>query len=180
MGLIKSMGFNNRKGAIELSINTIVILILALAFLGIGLFFINRIGSEADEINLDQQKVNLIRERLENMDGKFMLANPRISVKKSEFYDVYYGIKNLGSETETFSIVAGCESSLHGADPGKVDITHFDQFDISPSHTRVQIFRIDSTKAEPDMYDCVVYVFSGDAESEDLYATEHFSLEITP
>ncbi len=123
----------NKKGAVELSINTIVILFLALAMLGVGMFMINKLREGFQKVNLEElnkDMVNLMYEQLQSGPEKLKLNNYEVTVKKGETKELYYGVKNVedieaDSSGTVFSIDVKCPLAIGVEDP--VGGSHFDE-----------------------------------------------------
>ena len=77
---------SNKKAGLEISINAIVILILAITVLGIGLAFIN--GMFQDTFNkLDKVSESIdkqMREQMEDTPGRVILQNDNIDIRKKD------------------------------------------------------------------------------------------------
>jgi hypothetical protein len=124
----------NKKGAVELSINTIVILFLALAMLGVGMFMISKLREGFESVKLDElnkDMVNLMYEKLQSGPEKLKIDNYEIKVKKGAVGELYYGVKNVedigeGSSGTVFSIDVKCPLAIGVDDPGEGG-SHFDE-----------------------------------------------------
>ncbi|MEM4396054.1 MAG: hypothetical protein QXR30_00080 [Candidatus Woesearchaeota archaeon] len=90
-----------KKGDLNMSISTIVILILAMTLLGFGLMFIrNTFSSASDQfsnVNSDVQKV--LRDRLTQGNERLVLSIDTFELKKGEKKSTEFAIRNdLGQE----------------------------------------------------------------------------------
>lgn len=95
----------NKKGAIELSIGTIVIIVLAMSMLILGLVLIKSIFSGAkynvDEMN-DKVKDEIAKLFVEDTKAVIYLPNRIAEIKQGEQWGVGFAIQNLIS-TQRFS-----------------------------------------------------------------------------
>jgi len=97
---------SNKKGALQLSINAIVVLILAITMLGLGLGFMRNIfGSATEEFQdvsgtIQKQMVDGMKETNKIVD----LSNPKIQVKPGEKETVFIAYKNEGNIPINFQI----------------------------------------------------------------------------
>lgn len=90
----------NKKGAIELSIGTIVIIVLAMSMLILGLVLIRNIftgaigTSELVDRNVKAQLNKLFNE--EDVKSVVYLPDNQAEIKKGKQYNIRFGIKNNG------------------------------------------------------------------------------------
>ncbi|MCF7860698.1 hypothetical protein K9M79_00510 [Candidatus Woesearchaeota archaeon] len=97
----------SKKGSLNLSINAIVVLILAITMLGLGLTFITKIFGQAtgglgDAFEgIDKQRV----EKLENTcDQEVCLEKSKIELQKGKETDLYILFNNALSSDVTFDL----------------------------------------------------------------------------
>ena len=96
----------NKKADLSLSINAIVVLILAITMLGLGLAFMKNIFGKATE---EFQEVGgTVRkqmiDQMKDSDKIVDLSRPQIDMKTGEKKQVYMAFKNEGSSEEEFII----------------------------------------------------------------------------
>ena len=88
-----------KRGAIELSMSTIVILVLAMSMLILGIFLINKIlGGASGTVDLIDKNVKAQINQLFNTDDRRVvvyLPGNTAEVKKGKSYNVEFGIKNV-------------------------------------------------------------------------------------
>ncbi len=102
----------NKKAAIELSINTIVILVLAMSMLILGLVLVKNLLTGAnDNVNTISDKVKDQINQLFTEDSKTIIYLPNriLKVKQDETWGIEFVIKNLiqgRSEESSFSYEA--------------------------------------------------------------------------
>src|SRR3989344_3192113 len=122
----------NKKAALELSIGTVVVLVIGMAMLILGLVLVRTIFTGA-KYNVDQINKNVeaeINKLFDEEGGKevvIYLPNQEAEIKKGKSYGVAFGIKNTirgESEASTFtyefkstSVQQGCT----GLDTTKAD-----------------------------------------------------------
>jgi hypothetical protein len=98
-----------KKGAVELSIGTIVIIVLAMSMLILGLVLVKNIF-EGSTNNVDQLN-DKVRDEIGKLFGEnkrtvIYLSNQKAPIKQGEEWGVAFGIKNLirgSSEAKQFS-----------------------------------------------------------------------------
>ncbi len=97
----------NKKGALELSINAIVIIVLALTLLGLGLTFIRNqmgdIGKTSTMVN-DQIRDQIL-EDLRTSDKRLSFPTPEIKTSSKATELISIGVKNLLDTPLTFKII---------------------------------------------------------------------------
>ncbi len=103
------MRINTKKGAIELSINTIVIIVLAMSMLILGLVLVKNIFSgQTNNVNQINDKVRDEINGLfvEDMKTIIYLSNQKAEIQQKEDWGIAFAIKNLiqgRAEDTTFS-----------------------------------------------------------------------------
>jgi hypothetical protein len=109
-----------KKGSLNLSINAIVVLIMAITLLGLGLGFMKSMfastTSQFEDIN-DDLKNTLIND-IRNTGGRIVFDKEDISAKKGDSIDVYFGLRNDLGEDNTFEIM-GSGRINNNDKPGK-------------------------------------------------------------
>jgi hypothetical protein len=104
----------NKKGSLNLSINAIVVLILAITMLGLGLAFMRNIfGSATEEFSevsgtVKKQMIDQMKESNQIVD----LSRPKVSIKPGENTQVFIGFKNDDSGVKTFTIDSASDSDV--------------------------------------------------------------------
>lgn len=129
-----------KKGALELSINAIVIVILAMTLLGLGLGFIRNMMSSIQDMSsqvTDQQKQQILDD-LRRGDKKLSFPTGQVDIDKGKAILLAVGVKNTGSLGLDFkiflqdistgtadNIVSGLEHNVDGGTPhsGKYTFT---------------------------------------------------------
>lgn len=96
----------NKKGALELSINAIVIVVLAMTLLGLGLAFIKtQIGKMGDTATTVQDQIKQqILEDLRTGDKKLSFPSNRITVASGDKVDLAIGVKNTNDYLMGFRV----------------------------------------------------------------------------
>lgn len=121
----------HKKGALELSINAIVIVILAMTLLGLGLGFIKGMFGNINDITIkvsDETKTQIL-DTLRRTDQKLAFPSNEVNLERGKSEILVVGVKNnLGSGELKFNISA---EVLEGKDQngGTIaqtsDITYF-------------------------------------------------------
>ncbi len=105
--------FRNKKGALELSITAIVVLIIAITVLGLAIFFIKNLFGESTELigsQLQQVKEQL-RSNMEDTGELVVFSKgTEFKVKRGEKIDFYIGVRNQGQDTLCYRVSMRCIS----------------------------------------------------------------------
>ena len=107
-----------KKGSLNLSINAIVVLILAITMLGLGLSFMKNIFGGATE---EFQKVGgtVEKQMIEQMKaGKNIveLSRPSLDLKKAGKDQIFIGLKNVQAGGQEFKIIKPDKNNLGGTE----------------------------------------------------------------
>ncbi|TKJ17737.1 hypothetical protein CEE44_04355 [Candidatus Woesearchaeota archaeon B3_Woes] len=96
----------NKKGGLNLSINAIVVLILAITMLGLGLSFMRNIfGSatkEFEEVGGTVKKQMI--DQMKESDKVFDLSRPKVELKAGEDTQIFIGFKNKATVGKNFQL----------------------------------------------------------------------------
>ncbi len=95
-----------KKAAFNVSIQAIVVLILAITILGLGLTFIrNMFGKTTGQLDeVSQQIEEQIVEEIKSSNDRVAFSKTQIEIKKAETKEMYFGIRNDLSDAATFNI----------------------------------------------------------------------------
>ena len=91
-----------KKGAIELSIGTIVIIVLSMSMLILGLVLVKNIftGSSENILQInDKVKDKINKLFVDDKKTLIYLSNKKAEIKKNEEWGIAFGIKNLAAGT---------------------------------------------------------------------------------
>ncbi len=110
----------SKKGSLNLSINAIVVLILAITMLSLGLGFMKNLfkkttGQLAD---VGEEIKNQMVEQLRSSSAKLTLNVEDTTIARSESKDYYFGVKNVEPGAKTFKIEKDCGSGMGGLKQG--------------------------------------------------------------
>lgn len=169
-----------KKADLSLSINAIVILILAITMLGLGLAFLRGTFKKTTEQfaevsgTVKEQIVDEIKSKGEKL---FVRGSPSIDIKRGETKDVYYGIKNVFDAQTTFSIIASCTKGIGGAEGTNIPALSMEgSKQIQPGDYAVMTMIVKSDSgAVADTYPCSMKVT---ANSKD-YAVNDFYVKVS-
>jgi hypothetical protein len=170
-----SLIIRQKRGALELSINAIVVLILAITMLGLGLGFMRNMfgqtSSQFDEIAGDMK--NQIIEEIKSSGERLILNKYDITMKKSETIEVYYGIRNVNGATKTAKITVRCSTGMASGDGTKIVPKSFSEWDVPGSDISVLKMSIKSeSTVAPDTYPCNMDVeIDGEDLKKDFFVT---------
>ncbi len=184
----------NKKAGMQISINTIIILILAIAILGVGLNFIkNMLDPTFEQINQINEKLKdeMIAELRESNDRLTLRIEDK-EMKKNEKSKLYFAIKNELQDVDggtEFGINFGCISAAsHDAVPE--DDISFEFIDLTEELKEDEI-EVGAVKiiinpsAKSTMYRCKSVVIEGgtsedppDLDTDEPYASKSFIITV--
>ena len=185
---------HNKKAALELSVGTIVIIVLAMAMLIMGIVLVKNIFSGATGATdlINQNVKSQINKLFNDEDTKTVvyLADNSAQVQKGESYNIRFGIKNVirggTGATQDFSykvsaaeVESGCSLTLTEADGYIALGKTVSKIPISPGEEpKERVILIEIPEDAPlcgVTYDIVVY--KGEQGGE-VYDTNFFNLRI--
>ena len=111
-----------KKGAVELSITTIVVIIIGLAILGYGLVWVKGLFQQFTVIS--DEAIKQAQAELKNQMGSnqnFYLSATDITVRRGEEEQIVAGIRNIESSSKSVSITTTYAGS--GTNPGIIQIS---------------------------------------------------------
>jgi len=110
------MLFKNKKSSLELSIRTIVVVVLAMTLLGLGLGFIRSMFINLGEttFSVQDQIKQQILEDLRTGDKKLSFPTSEIKIGKKDSKILAVGIKNTGSAADDFYLLLDVVSGVGG------------------------------------------------------------------
>ncbi len=185
----------NKKAALDLSINAIVVLILAITMLGLGLGFMYKMfGGTADKLDkMTGQLDSQMKDQLKESGKRLTLETNTLEMKKSSKKTIAFGIKNVQAEGlfqfgngvtgaidstgESSVASAGCYQSFkspngEGLDT-KIVITTPGNIKLKADEIKVMGVQVEATsQADSDTYQCSMIVYSDEGE----YAREDFEV----
>ncbi len=96
----------NKKASLEISIQAIVIVVLAMTLLGLGLGFIKKQfgGLERTTLDVTTQVRNQITDQLVSGDKKMALSTNSIEINKGSTEDIVIGIQNKDNDIINYKI----------------------------------------------------------------------------
>ena len=157
-----------KKASLNLSINAIVVLILAVTMLGLGLMFMkNMFGKsikQLEDVSNDIKDQTIQRVKESNQKVAFLKED--VEIKRSETKEMYFGVLNELSEAQSFLIRAGCYkvmSTNPDGTPGDPTGVKFECMDstIPLEKNEVAVNKL-VIKAEPNAlqstYQCYIFV----------------------
>ncbi|MBS3137341.1 hypothetical protein J4232_02820 [Candidatus Woesearchaeota archaeon] len=167
-----------KKKAMELAINFIVMLILAMAIFGVGIYFASNIFSKTSTIgsSLDQQTTTMLENKLRDSSLPVAFGKFKETVKKGGNVKFALGIANIEEKNQKFIISISCAKAVKNG----VDIESLncpkpakDEQEITVEGkeygTTAILFVIDKkTSTAMYIYDVIV-TKEGDAADEEAY-----------
>ncbi|MDD5086616.1 MAG: hypothetical protein PHV16_02595 [Candidatus Nanoarchaeia archaeon] len=170
----------NKRGGLEISINAIVILILAVTVLGLGLTFIRNImGGAMEQLSSVSDDIrNDMIERVRDSNERLAFQNNQIDVAKNKKKTLYYGIRNELAFDSDFDVEVGCESSMiEDADPTLIHFNTFSKTTFIPKDG-IEVFPVDirpDPNAVSTTYMCELVIAPG----TEPYASKVFYVTVT-
>lgn len=180
----------NKKAAMELSISTIVVIVLAMSMLILGLVLVRSIFAGA-KYNVDGLNKNVEAEinklfNEKNLKTYIYLPNNQADVKKGSSFSLNFGIRNDAQgeskpSTFTYEIIAtniqeGCDLTLEQAN-SYIVLRRTGSIELSPGgEPTYRVAKISPPSTAPlceVAYDLVV------KKSDQVYDTNFFNLKIT-
>jgi len=117
----------NKKGALELSITAIVVLIIAITVLGLAIFFIKNLFGESTELITSQlaQVKEQLRSNMEDTGELVVFSKgTELRAKRGEKVEFYIGVRNQNDFTTCYRVAMRClkpfstEGSCSTVQPG--------------------------------------------------------------
>lgn len=197
---------HNKKASLELGINAIVILILAITMLGLGLAFLkNMFGgvlSDLESIRSDLKQQ--VIDKVEAGTDRLVFLSTDIQVKGSSKQDVYYGIRNdledgifliNDPEGETLEVgtgafsgstgVVGCFDALDSEAASGMESNQYITFEVNQRKSikkgQIEVMKMiikPLATAPKTTYSCAMQIYSED-NPDVPYARQDFFVTIT-
>ncbi|MCB9362760.1 hypothetical protein H6504_04950 [Candidatus Woesearchaeota archaeon] len=156
----------SKKASLQLSINAIVVLILAITLLGLGLGFVKTLfGSTTENFeNMNQELKTDMIEQLEQSGSLMTLKQTKFEVESGKPVNFYYGLRNTESVGQCFYVQFYCNQALSVGVPGDClgqDITNADYwfwfktvpFIHIPAQTSMPLYATLQASGATDTYD---------------------------
>ena len=180
-----------KKGALELSIGTIVIIVLAMTMLILGLVLVRTIFSGAKynvEIMNEKVQDEINKLFVEDREIVVYLSNQKADIKQGEDWGIAWAVKNLKSGTTesaklNYNIVASdanikenCGINSNEAESWIKQGKSETNVPVAPGKIMFRVIRISIPKTAPL---CIVrYRIDAKLDEED-YASEFFDVKVT-
>ena len=106
-----------KRGGLDVSVNSIVVLIFAVIILSLGIAFIkNMFGKASNQfLNIDKQVQANMQKKLATSSEKVILSQDDLSLSPGGKADIYIGIKNYFNSPKTFGILNGGKLNSDGS-----------------------------------------------------------------
>ncbi|MCX6710525.1 MAG: hypothetical protein NTZ02_00360 [Candidatus Woesearchaeota archaeon] len=176
--------FRSKKGAIEVSINTIIILIFAIAILGIGLSFIRSSIAKATaqfDVVSDQVKNDMINSMKQSTDIVSVQPIEYTLTKTTKNPTMYFAVRNLGADDATYNVIAEPCISIDDPDPSNPHLYSllkvFPTIIVKNNSIEVKVIQIKNFATLPETtYECGITINNPD---DTLYGTKQFTIQLT-
>jgi len=180
---------SNKKGAIELSIGTIVIIVLAMSMLILGMVLVKNIfsGSSQNVLQMNDKVRDQINKLfVEDKKTVVYLPNQIAEIKQNEDWGVAFGVKNLAKGTAD---TASLSYTVEVSDPdvlakcgmtdrdieGWIKTGRADEMTLSPGESYAGIVRFFIPENSPL---CTVRFHIEVLKDRAPYATDFFDIEV--
>ncbi|MEI6058584.1 MAG: hypothetical protein WCP89_02325 [archaeon] len=185
---MKELMRKRKKGAIEMSIGTIVVIVLAMAMLVFGIMLINNIRqgaiSNVNQMN-DKVKDQINKLFVEDKKTVVYLPNQIAEIKQNEDWGIAFGIKNLAkgtaqASTFDYSVVVSDPNVQTNCGVSETEIRKWiktgqaDKITIAPGETYFGIVRFLIPESSPL---CTVRFHIDVKMNNAVYATDFFDVE---
>ena len=168
----------NKKGSLSLSINAIIVIVIAFIFLGIAIGFIKgQLGASEETFSDVQGQVKQkIIEDLRTSNKKLSFPTQTISLEKGDSKDIAIGVKNVGGQKMSFSVLVETTSSQGGSDYTDSIGYFYDstEQELSPKDSEAYNIKI-TANGDPDTYLVKLSLVLADGST---YATKSFFITI--
>jgi len=164
-----------KRGSLNLSINAIVVLILAITMLGLGLAFMRNIFGGATE-EFQQTTGEIEKQMIEQMkdtNQEISLSRPKIDIKIGGKQQIFIGLKNDQQKEIVYTIneikckPLGGDSSLLSCTEADVQIDYVDEVTIQSGDTEVLPINIKvKTTASDGTCFCTMYIVAGEEDKQ--------------
>jgi len=175
-----------KKADLSLSINAIVLLILAITMLGLGLAFIRgQFGRVTGELGKISDSLSAERKaELERSLDRITLTSDELSIKRGTKTDTFYAVRNNLDSDEDFDVdTFACDDAIDAAADYVNDIVFQSlatrSLGAGSSIALPLIIQIDAG-AVPTVYSCSLTIPHPDTEQTAAYAKKDFFITVTP
>jgi hypothetical protein len=180
-GVLKKL-FSEKHASLSLSINAIVVLIMAITMLGLGLAFMkNSMGSTMKQFsNVNEDiKAQMIKD-LQESPGRLTFKGEDVKFKQGEKREMYFAIKNDQLAADTFKVNVTCSEGMVTGNAELKGLT-LQTFSVTPSVEPNKIAVAKMTAAvsatiKPDTYSCLIVVKN--STNVDIYEQKKFYLTV--
>ena len=168
-----------RKGSLNLSINAIVVLILAITLLGLGLGFVKSMfGSATDKFEVtDQELKSQMIDEIEQSGDKVTFNNMNFKTEAGAPKSFYFGVRNTASSQACFAFKWFCRASLDSECPQDPNSSEgnwswFDTYDtVSLPGKGSEAFRVEVLPDIPGNYNGYLQVLINRSANDCFTAT---------
>lgn len=166
----------SKKADLSLSINAIVVLILAITMLGLGLAFMRGMfgGTVKQFTQISDSLKKQMVDDLKASNERVSLNQVDVNVKRGEKYEVVFGIKNDDeagvNAIQTFFIYPLCTQAIDpNANLENIELRTLEYVTIKPADVEVVKMIIQpNSQTIPTDYYCQICVIRSDSASSDV------------
>ena len=170
----------SKKGAIEVSINTIIILIFAIAILGIGLSFIRSSISKATEqfdVVSDQVKNDMINSMKQSTDIVSVQPLEYTLKKTAKNPTMYFAVRNIGESDVVYKVFVSSCVSIDNPNKAYTILNVFPTISVKNNSIEVKAIVIKNFATLPETtYQCKITINNPD---DSLYGEKEFTIQLT-
>ena len=173
----------NKKGSLELSINAIVIIVLALTLLGLGLTFIRGVFSDITDTSsgIQDQVKEQILEDLRTGNKKLSFPVTEMKIRSGDDEIIALGIKNLEDSDDSFSINIAITKNVTDAQSKLLTTENF-RFDPGPHAIEAgeaQVFPVKITTERGTNKGDYLFSMTITDSAGEIYEKKGFFVQIT-
>ena len=168
-----------KKGSLSLSINAIVVLILAVTMLGLGLMFMqNMMGGAMGQLgDVSREVENQMRDRLQEGGREIEIRTQNIEVAPASTQTEFLAIRNTRDNDLSFNMEFHCGQTMENADLTDVGFSFFSSTFLEQGESIVLDFKISpNSRAVMTTYECAIFVDLAEGSSAELtQAVGHYT-----
>lgn len=174
-----------KKGSLSLSMNAIVIVVLAFSMLGLGLFLTRSLFGDIQNTtaSVNEQIRQQILDDLRTGNKPLSFPQNRINVGFGQTEIIAFGVKNTGSIGANYCVKFEALSKDGLTDPSLLDINFYydeDAQTLGPQETVVVPTTIDAGSQTQDLYKGKITVYNIGQENFDCSVVDTASADTAP
>jgi hypothetical protein len=172
--------FSSKKADLNMSIQAIVVIVLAMTLLGLGIGFIrNQFASLTETTGSVQEQIKQqILDDLRTGDKKLSFPATEIQLSRGKSTVIAIGVKNTGISTLVFGINMTCTSEGTATIPTTFYNKAPDAFTLLASEAQVYPIKVTASSTDTGNYICSVKVIDNANPTGTPYAQKDFFIVV--